>query len=114
LKIPVVLLHGVQPETGATNYEKDFIHLFDHIITNDYSHAESWLALGARRATALPYAGVDSEYHRDLKLPRTEQLIFIGTLFEERQQFFRQLLKKRIKPILYGYIPRHLKLLPEL
>lgn len=113
-QIPCLLLHGVHPDQGATSYELDHIQSFTQIIVNDPSHAQAWLALGAKRANAVPYAAIDPDYYHDLGLARTIDVLFVGTLFAERQQFFKRLFDRGLKVHLAGYVPKHVGLDPRL
>jgi len=120
LNIPIYLLHGVNPQTGATHFEIDHLQLFDWIITNDPSHAQKWSNLGAKHASAVPYAGIDPGIHRRLKLTTQEyhqlqsDLVFVGTLFPDRQELFCKLLDLNINFKIWGNLPHGTKLKPQL
>lgn len=117
---PIVLLHGEHPSQSATGFERRNLHLFSHIFVNDPIHAEAWRRLGAHRVTALPYAAADPNVHRRLKLlpPQKRQfstdVVFIGTLFPDRQQLLVQLIDKGFSLGVYGQLPQGVSLLPKL
>lgn len=110
----IFLLHGVHPDEGSTKYERDFLKLIDCVITNDPNHARAWQKAGAKNAVAVPYVGIDPEYHTDLGLERKKNLLFLGTLFQERQDFFIELLSLRTDFELYGHLPTGVSLDPRL
>ncbi|MFC1653876.1 glycosyltransferase [Patescibacteria group bacterium] len=108
----VLLLHGEDPNTSATQFEKDSLPYIYGAITNDKFHAENWEKLGAKKALAIPYTGIDSNTHKDFGEKRDIDLIFVGSLFEERQ---KQLLKLiEFSPHIYGYVPKSTNLHPKL
>lgn len=111
--IPIILLHGEDPQASATQFELDNIRLFDLIITNDSLHAKAWKKLGARSAQALPYTAIDPKVHYPKKTTNLKNdLVFIGTLTKDRQKILSQLSEFNLK--VYGYIPKSINLLPQL
>lgn len=113
-QVPVILLHGVHPNLGATQYEKDHVSIFEHIFTNDPVHSKKWLKLGARASTAIPYSGIDVEFHNQVAVKKDIQLIFIGSLFKERQELFVRLIQRGLPLDIYGLIPKKLGLYNQL
>jgi len=120
LGIPIYLLHGVNPSVGATRFETDVIGYFDWVITNDPSHAREWKKLGAKNARALPYAGIDPAIHHKVKLTPSEyrqlkaDVVFVGTLFADKQQTLLHLTNQQFNFKIWGKIPSDTKLEPRL
>lgn len=112
------LLHGVHPNQLSTRIEKSCLTLFDWVITNDPTHANAWRQLGAPRAVALPYTAIDPKLHHRPKLTPSQlrqldtDLLFVGTLFPDRQQLLTKLTKHHLK--IYGHLPTGVRLLPAL
>lgn len=101
--IKIYMLHGEDPLVSATSYEKANVALMDWVIVNDPTHAKNWLKIGAHRAKALPYSGIDPNVYKDANQKRTIPLIFIGTLLADRQRLLEKLTGFGIE--IYGYIP---------
>ena len=111
-KNKVILLHGENPITSATKFEKDCLPYIHAIITNDKLHAINWKKLGAKKSIAIPYTGIDPKTHKKLKLNRNIDLLFIGSLFKERQEQLLSILD--FSPHIYGFIPESIGLHPKL
>lgn len=115
----IYLLHGEDPIESATTFERNTVRKFDWIITNDPQHAKNWTQLGAKNAIGLPYAGIDPTIHKRIKLTKQEEkqfstdVVFVGSLFPERQLQLTKLLKLPIALKIYGYVPPT-GLLPQL
>lgn len=116
--IPLYLLHGENPLISATYFERDNLTLFDWIIVNDPTHATAWRKLGAEQVLALPYSGIDINFHRRLK-PKKNQpekyaadVVFVGSLLPERQQILAQLTDYNLA--VYGFIPPEVGLIKKL
>lgn len=103
LGIKIVMLHGEDPLVSATSYEKKSLSNIDGIFVNDETHAKNWKLLGAKTARALPYSGIDPHRYFDQKKKRNKQLVFVGTLLEDRQEMLESLIN--FQPEIYGYIP---------
>jgi spore maturation protein CgeB len=117
-KITLYLLHGENPLISATCFERNNLTLFDWIIVNDPTHAAAWKKLGANQVLALPYSGIDINFHRRLK-PNASQpkkyvadVVFVGSLLPERQQILAQLTDYNLA--VYGFIPPEAGLLKKL
>lgn len=105
LKIKTVLLHGVDPQVGATGYEKANVKMFDLIVTNSHEHAKGWKKMGAKKSICLPYSGIDPDYHQPLTSQKTKGVVFAGTLFGDRVELFSQLIKAGVDLEIYGNLP---------
>lgn len=101
--IAKVLFHGVDPNLSATQFELDNLDKFDLVVVNDPSHKKAWQKLKAHRSIALPYAGIDPITHTNLHLKRKNRLLFVGTLFPERQAELRQI-SRHIPIDIYGQL----------
>jgi len=112
--IPQVLLHGEDPLESATYFERRHLHLFDWIITNDAIHQSHWQTLGAKRVTALPYAGIDPQIHHRLHIKQSLDVVFVGTLFPDRQRILKKLTNLNFSLAIYGQILPHIGLDPKL
>ena len=108
--ITTALLHGVKPSVGGTYYEKKYIHSFDLVVTNDPSHAQEWSKIGARKTEAVPYAGIHPPTHYDMKNVRDLPIVFVGTLFPDRQKDLITLVKAGLPLTIYGNIPLNVSL----
>lgn len=112
LKNKVILLHGENPITSATQFELDSLPYIHAVITNDKSHATNWKKLGAKKTYAVPYTGIDPKTHKKLNLKKNINLLFVGSLFKERQEQLLQIIK--FNPHIYGFIPKSTNLHPKL
>lgn len=110
LGVKITLLHGVDPGTAATGYEKRLLNLFDLIVTNSQTHAQAWLKLGAKQAIGLPYSGIDPDYHQPEAVDRDIDLVFVGTLFSDRIKFLEKLIDQGLPIQVYGFVPDKIKL----
>ncbi len=114
-RIPTILLHGVNPTQGMTQFEADHIKLFDLVVTNDPGHPKLWRRFGARRSLALPYAAADpSVYFPQPQKNSPIPIVFIGGLEPQRQELLLHLVKANLKFKLFGYLPPGVSLHPKL
>ena len=115
----IILLHGENPRTSATWFEKTNVKLFDLIVTNDPTHATSWKKIGAHQSIGLPYAGIDPQVHNKMTLSLKQRqqytcdVCFVGTLFTSRQQQIAKLLSLGFNLKAWGFLPEN-HLIPEL
>ncbi len=120
LGAPLAVLSGVSPIKQGNPRERAMAPLIDLAATNNDGQAREWLKLGAKRAVALPIAGVDPELHyprsevyKGPALPRQGRalrdidILFVGTLTPERKVFFeklRRLLPDRVKMVVKEFV----------
>lgn len=118
--IKIFLIHGVNPDVGATSFEKDNVAVFDLVAVNDPTHVDKWKKLGAKKAVSLPVSGIDPKVHNKKKLMGAEKeeyeadICFVGTLLPERQRAIGKILREGLDIGVWGYIPRGAKLDDEL
>lgn len=67
---------------------------FDLVLTNDDTHSQQWIKLGAKEAVNLPLSAMDPELHfpREVRV-RDIDVLFVGTYTPERKKFLRQIKK---------------------
>ena len=117
--VKLALLSGEDPLNSATAFERQQVKLFDIIVANDPVHAQHWLKLKARRALAVPYAGIEPAVHRKYELTSGERgkfgsdVVFIGSLLTDRQKILAQLVS-RFRLRVFGYLPPRVELLAAL
>ena len=88
LRAPLVVLSGVSPIRDGNPRERGMAPLADLAATNDQSHADEWLKLGAKRAVVLPIAGVDPELHRERRGGRSK--VYKGPAFDYKGRAFSE------------------------
>lgn len=91
VKAPLIVLSGVSPIVSGNPRERKMAPLFDLVATNDDSHCQQWLKLGAKKAINLPLSAFDPELHYPRQTKKDIDLLFIGTLTDSRQKFFKNL-----------------------
>jgi len=115
----IIVFAGVSPRVSLTRLEKRALPLFDWVITNDPHHVREWQALGVKKAWCLPYAAIDSEFHRPLRAKGQQfssEVCFVGTLTKDRQTKLIALhrAQPKIKLKIWGYVPPSIGLKKEL
>ncbi|MBI2310002.1 glycosyltransferase [Candidatus Collierbacteria bacterium] len=101
---PLVILSGVSPILNGNPREKATAKLVDLAAVNDENHAEEWIKLGAKKAVILPISAMDPELHwnrgkEDQGDKKDIDVLFVGTLTEERKRFLNNLRKLLPKSI---------------
>lgn len=90
LRVPLVILSGVSPIRDGNPRERVMAKYVGLVATNDPSHAQEWKELGARKAIVLPISAIDPELHYSRDIKRDIDVLFVGTVTPEREQFFQK------------------------
>lgn len=104
---PLVVLSGVSPITDGNPREHRIATLIDLVANNDPTHAQQWLALGAERAEVLPISAIDPQLHYPRTINKDIDVLFIGTVTDQRQLLFREIrrhLGKGVKLVIRHHV----------
>lgn len=113
LHAPLVILSGVSPIHDGNPRERGMASLADLVVTNDQSHADEWKKLGAKKTTVLPISAIDPELYRGSAFGikgrslRNIDVLFVGTVTPEREEFFRKF-RKLLAPGISFVVKHHL------
>lgn len=92
LRAPLVILSGVSPVKFGNPRERALAPLAFLVVANDLLHAREWERLGAPRTVVLPISAADPTLHFPrLSVRRDLDVVFAGTVSEDRARFFRDL-----------------------
>ena len=103
----LIVMSGVSPITSGNPRERAMARDFDLVLTNDDTHSRQWIKLGAIKAINLPLSAMDPELHYRRKVKKDIDLLFVGTLTQERNIFLnvlRTMLPKNINFVVKEFI----------
>jgi len=84
------------------------------IVVNDPVHQTQWQKITKSKVINLPLSAVDPEIFKPGKLKKKFNLVFIGTLFKNRQLQLIKLVNLGIDLKIWGWIPPSVSLHPSL
>jgi len=108
-----VFFCGVPPQQLSLN-ERWTGMLSKLIVVNCTLRQLQWQKLTKTKIIALPFSAVDPGVFFPQKNKPTYSLVFIGTLFKQRQQQLKEIFKAGVNFKFWGWIPKGTVLLPEL
>lgn len=104
----LIAMSGVSPIISGNSRERSMAKQFDLVLTNDDTHSQQWLRLGAKEALNLPLSAMDPELHFPRKVDKRDiDVLFVGTYTPEREEFLnkiRKLLPAKIKVVFKQFV----------
>lgn len=104
---------GVPPKTISSR-ERSTAFRAKLIVVNDPRHQKQWQKITKTKTINLPYSAIDPKIFKPKKGVKKHKLVFIGTLFDNRQLQLIKLVKQNIDIKIWGWLPPGIKLLPQL
>lgn len=110
----LVILSGVSPVSNGNPRERAMAKFADLVATNARAHAKEWRDLGAKQSIVLPISAVDPKLllrrnrgMRSEDFKRDIDVLFVGTVTPEREQFFQKFRLAKQDPAISFIVKHH-------